>query len=156
MILNNIGVVHCGGYTPKNEGEAQMTKFNWFVFCFGLLVLFSHITKAQWVQTNGPYGGNVLTVAVNHTTLFAGTDRGLFRSIDTGRSWIATYHKPLSYDINFLTDSDSVLFATCNGFLLRSTDNGLNWIQVSNHLGYRENRRRYFCRNRLWSFSIKR
>ena len=36
-------------------------------------------TEAQWVETNGPYGGKVNTFAVSGTNLFAGTfDGGVF------------------------------------------------------------------------------
>jgi len=40
------------------------------------LTLNYGILQAQWVQTNGPYGGNVNCLAVNGTNIFAGTDAG--------------------------------------------------------------------------------
>ena len=42
-----------------------------------------------WVQTNGPYGGEILTFyAVPKGVLFVGTEgAGIFRSTDRGNSW---------------------------------------------------------------------
>lgn len=57
-----------------------------------LLVLLAatsiHPLFAQWVQTNGPYCGMVLSLAVSGTSLFAGTSSGgVFLSTDNGTSW---------------------------------------------------------------------
>ena len=43
-----------------------------------------------WVQTNGPYGGEMLAIyAAPKGVLFAGTEgAGIFRSTDRGNSWI--------------------------------------------------------------------
>ena len=39
---------------------------------------------AQWVQTDGPYGGDINCFAMSGSTLFAGTGRGVYRSTDYG------------------------------------------------------------------------
>ena len=66
------------------------------VRCGGLIfVVFSLFTTtnplhAQWIQTNGPYGGWVTSFAVSGTNLFAGTDGGgVFLSANNGTSWTA-------------------------------------------------------------------
>lgn len=44
---------------------------------FAIVVLFgAQSLEAQWIQTNGPYGGDVLCFAVNGSILFAGTNYG--------------------------------------------------------------------------------
>ena len=45
--------------------------------------------RSDWVQTNGPYGGDILTIyAAPKGVLFAGTEGGgIFRSTDRGNSW---------------------------------------------------------------------
>jgi len=49
--------------------------------------LLSTNTQAQWVQTNGPYGDNVASIAIDSMNLFAGTsDAGVFLSTDNGAS----------------------------------------------------------------------
>jgi hypothetical protein len=46
-----------------------------------LLISLVESTSAQWVQTNGPSGGNIYALAVSGGTIFAGTYvGGVFRS----------------------------------------------------------------------------
>ena len=55
-----------------------------------LLILLVHVTlsPAQWIQTNGPYGGLVRAFATSGTNLYAGTDgSGVFLSTNNGASW---------------------------------------------------------------------
>jgi hypothetical protein len=42
------------------------------------LLLIAPTNFAQWTQTNGPYGGNIRSLAVSGTNLFAGTNGGVF------------------------------------------------------------------------------
>ncbi|MGB7210896.1 MAG: hypothetical protein WBD27_19735 [Pyrinomonadaceae bacterium] len=53
-------------------------------------------TSAAWM-TGGPYGGNVRALAIDPTTpamLYAGTDSGVFKSIDSGGTWFAANTGP--------------------------------------------------------------
>src|SRR5437762_642895 len=63
-------------------------------FLFVVLNLFtvSNLLLAQWIQSNGPYGGNkvydITSLAVLGTNLFAGTStNGVLMSTDNGTSW---------------------------------------------------------------------
>ena len=56
-----------------------------------LLGLFIYAPlHAQWVQTNGPYGGNINCFVESKINLFAGTDGGVFLSTNNGTSWSQT------------------------------------------------------------------
>ncbi|MGB4771260.1 MAG: hypothetical protein WBP58_07370 [Chitinophagaceae bacterium] len=61
-------------------------------------------------------------------TLFIGTDRGIFKTIDTGKTWKFVYEGEL---VGHLAESDGVLLSTTMGKIIRSTDNGENWSPVS-------------------------
>lgn len=57
-----------------------------------LLVFFVSIAQETCAQTQGggPPGGAIYTIAIdplNHYTLYAGTDLGVFKSINGGASW---------------------------------------------------------------------
>jgi hypothetical protein len=57
-----------------------------------VVLLFSaQSLQAQWIQTNGPYGGDVRCFAVSDSNLFAGTllGGGVFLSTNNGASWTA-------------------------------------------------------------------
>ncbi|MBK6876813.1 MAG: hypothetical protein IPG99_10285 [Ignavibacteria bacterium] len=47
-----------------------------FLFITVHCSLFTDNCEAQWIQTNGPYGGDIRSFAVSGTNLFAGTTSG--------------------------------------------------------------------------------
>ena len=62
----------------------------WLLLSIGALFsTVAHAGAGVWTS-GGPYGGNVRALAfdpVNPTTLYAGTDRGVFRSPISGGTW---------------------------------------------------------------------
>ena len=68
----------------------MITLLNVCVFAIALVMLLPLRSPAQWVQTNGPYGGHVLALAVSGTDLFAGTiGNGVCLSTNNGTGWTA-------------------------------------------------------------------
>src|SRR3990172_13018909 len=60
-----------------------------FLFVVSSIFMFANPLPAQWIQTNGPYGGYVISFAISGTNLFPGTDGGgVFLSTNNGTSWI--------------------------------------------------------------------
>jgi transglutaminase-like putative cysteine protease len=53
-----------------------MHKIQCILIMFLLSVMYAGVAHAQWVQTNGTYGGMILSFAVSNTNLFAGTGGG--------------------------------------------------------------------------------
>jgi hypothetical protein len=50
------------------------------ILYIGLMAFFITTKGAQWVQTNGPYGGHILSLTMSSNALFAGTDlNGVWR-----------------------------------------------------------------------------
>ena len=60
-------------------------------------------------------------------TVFIGTDSGLFKSTDNGKTWKHVYAGGL---VGNLAESDGVLMATSMRGIIRSTDDGENWELV--------------------------
>jgi photosystem II stability/assembly factor-like uncharacterized protein len=100
-------------------------------------ILCSFTAMAQWVQTNGPYGGSIQCLAVNGNSLMAGTEGfGAFLSTDYGETWSTFLPTnltpgPCGYTIRSLaalTDSEgTVAFAGTDWGIFASTDNGASW-----------------------------
>ena len=99
------------------------------------LSAWSFQADAQWVQTNGPYGGDVWSLAVSGTNLFAATNSGgVFLSTNNGTSWTAVNNGLTDSDVQSLAVSGTNLFAGTVGGVFLSNNNGASWIEVNNGL----------------------
>src|SRR5947207_2974092 len=86
--------------------------------------------RSQWVQTNGPYGGNFKAFAAHGTNLFASVvGEGVYRSTNNGISWKAVNTGLTNRDIRVLASAGGNLFAgtgvTATVFV--SSDSGASW-----------------------------
>ncbi|MCL6493864.1 MAG: T9SS type A sorting domain-containing protein [Ignavibacterium sp.] len=104
---------------------------------FTLIFTTTSPILAQWVQTNGPYGGYVRSLAVSGTNLFAGTfgGGGVFLSTNNGTSWTAVNTGLTFNRVYSLAVSGTNLFAgTWGGGVFLSTNNGTSWTAVNTGL----------------------
>ncbi|HET6400116.1 MAG TPA: T9SS type A sorting domain-containing protein [Candidatus Kapabacteria bacterium] len=94
---------------------------------------------AQWVKTNGPTGGIIEAIGAFGSNVFLGTyDDGLFRSTDSGVTWVQVESSLISPNEGaavFRVSQDSIVFAfdSRNG-LLRSLDGGKSWMPIGSGL----------------------
>ncbi len=100
-----------------------------------LLIGFCSTSRAQWIQTNGPYASSLGCIAVSPdgaggTNLFAGDFMGgVYRSTDNGTSWgLAT--EGIGSNVVTLAVSGTDLFAGTWHGVYRSTNNGASWTIV--------------------------
>ncbi|HOY32199.1 MAG TPA: T9SS type A sorting domain-containing protein [Bacteroidales bacterium] len=103
-----------------------------------VILVFTSISYAQqpWYATNFNYGGHVYAlITANDGSIIAGKDDKVFRSIDSGLTWIQMASN-LNESINCFTKktSNGYLFAGTatgagnpNGGVYRSINNGINW-----------------------------
>ncbi len=62
----------------------KFRKILFSIFC----CFISPFAKGQWIQTNGPYGGEVTAIAGDTNQIFvAAFEGGIFRSVNNGQSW---------------------------------------------------------------------
>ena len=113
---------------------------NSFFIILLILVLSASTLHAQdfWEQTNGPFGGIVLSLAINSTGhIFAGAGVGVFLSTDNGDTWTGINTGLPSYTgvSSLAINSTGHIFAgTFQGGVFRSTDNGDTWTQINTGL----------------------
>jgi len=104
------------------------------------LAFFASLTlskslHAQWMPTNGPYGGTVYSMTVNGATLFAGSNGRVYASMDSGVHWTSISSGLPNFAIKALVVSNTTLFAGTDGnAIFRSMDNGTTWTRTSNGL----------------------
>ena len=96
--------------------------------------------ESDWVQTNGPYGGEILTIcAAPKGVLFAGTEgAGILRSTDRGGTWTPV-NTGLHYEpgegftgVTALVQKGDTFYAGTRDTLYASTDGGNTWQHVPN------------------------
>src|SRR5881397_2200258 len=68
--------------------KLPMLRSAFYAILFTLSVVCTNSIDAQWIQTNGPYGGNGSDFIEIGNLIFSLSSNGVFRSIDTGRTWI--------------------------------------------------------------------
>src|SRR5512142_2752704 len=101
------------------------------VFC---LVLLPATLLAQWVKTNGPYGGYIYSLAARGDTHFAATNSGVFRSTDGGRYWLPVDRGLTRYDIRHLGLFEGMLYAATQKEPYRSSNYGESWEVMDSRL----------------------
>ncbi|MDE0468946.1 MAG: hypothetical protein OYL97_17995 [Candidatus Poribacteria bacterium] len=94
--------------------------------------------ESGWVQTNGPYGGEILALhAASKDVLLVGTEgAGIFRSTDHGNTW-APVNTGLPFEpgegftgVTAFAQKGDMLYAGTRDALYASTDGGNTWHQV--------------------------
>ena len=113
-------------------------------YCFFIVFIFTtafphHTASAQWIQTNGPYGGLVQCLASDGTNIFAGTNSGgVYLSANNGQSWSAANSGLPIGSLGSIAINGSMIFGAAfeNGVFL-STNNGTNWSAVNSGLANR-------------------
>jgi photosystem II stability/assembly factor-like uncharacterized protein len=84
------------------------------------VAVLSVTIQAQWIQTNGPNGGNINALFASDSQIFAGTDRGILRSTNNGASWSAVTSRATNLNVMVFAVKDSNLFAATNQGVFRS------------------------------------
>ncbi|MBX7042485.1 MAG: T9SS type A sorting domain-containing protein [Ignavibacteria bacterium] len=91
------------------------------------VILFSYKTSlAQWIQTNGPAGANVLSLESDGSRLYAAVEsNGILFTGDHGSNWSEIgYH---GCGVNALAAEGSLLFAMIGDYVVKTTNLGNNW-----------------------------
>jgi len=72
----------------------------------------------------------IFSLAINASGhIFAGSIDGIFRSVNNGRSWQASYPKAYTTSVHVMGENGQILAGTAGG-ILQSTDNGDHWKYV--------------------------
>lgn len=106
----------------------KSTSNKWYAGTSGNGVCFSTNEGANWIVSNsGLTNAKINNMAIDSSNnIYAGTEKGFFRSTDNGASWTNIYF--MNSVINAVAvDTANRLFVSTGSVLYYSTDYGLSW-----------------------------
>ena len=113
--------------------EVYMRFANVMLIASVILLLSPSSLLAQWVQPEGPWGGQIGELLVNKGTIFAGTTHGVYRSTNNGDNWTRLNSCPIR-DVTTLAAKDSAVYVGAFSALFVTHDNGDTWTDLSKGL----------------------
>lgn len=113
---------------PGKPGSIAAGKSGVFAYNYEGQILQKTNGTSVWSPMYTNFKGRVRTVfETAGGTVFIGSDNGLFKSTNSGKTW---KHVHTGGWVMKLAESNGVLLATSQGGILRSTDDGENWDWV--------------------------
>lgn len=114
---------------PNSHSDITVGKNGIFAYSYGGQFLQKVKGTNIWspVYTNFPISQVRTVYETTGGAIFIGSDSGLFKSIDNGKTWKQVYAE--GWVMKF-AESDSVLLATSERGIIRSADAGENWDRV--------------------------
>jgi photosystem II stability/assembly factor-like uncharacterized protein len=100
------------------------------MFCVFIVMVFSNLTYGQEWVSNGPYGGQVNSIALHPAKpdlLFATTPNGLFRSTDGGETWERKMGGNVTAVVPDASDP-TIVYIAADDQLHKSFDGGESWF----------------------------
>jgi photosystem II stability/assembly factor-like uncharacterized protein len=120
-------------------GSLAVSEGNLYAGCIdGRGIFRSKNNGASWTPINTGLTANVavLSLLVNGSNLYAGTNAGVFHSTNNGDNWTAINDLSLTVNsiVYSLSVSDGNLYAATVGGVFRSTNNGSSWAAINTGL----------------------
>lgn len=92
----------------------------------------------SWKHITVGFSGNVNLLVVDPKdtdTIYAGTDKGIFKTVDGGKNWINLNLSNKVVSMAIVPNDSKIIYAgTHNGGLFRTTDGGTNWHLLTSGL----------------------
>ena len=131
-----------GKFTLDNILGPRPVQAAVILFTFVLAFILSTNTYAQqtplpgqWLPTTLAVEHKVRALALSGTTLFAGTNSGVWSTTDNGTTWTQVNSGLTTTDVRALVASGTTLYAGTNGGgVFRSSDNGATWTATNTGL----------------------
>jgi uncharacterized protein (TIGR03437 family) len=116
-------------------------------FLLALICLFLNVSittyaqqtplPGQWLATTLSTNAKVRTLLVSGTTVFAGTNSGVWSTTDNGTTWTQVNTGLTTLDVRALALNGTTLYAGTNGGgVFRTTDNGTTWTATNTGLTF--------------------
>jgi hypothetical protein len=108
--------------------------FRNYLFLWLQILFFNNgILQAQWVHTNGPFGGEARALVISGNNFFACVDGDVYMSSNNGNNWKVT--NLVHSGVNSLAAINGLILAGAGGAgIFLSSDDGNNWAPANNGL----------------------
>ena len=119
-----------GSATPEEQMSAHVLR-RILLLGLSVLVLDSPLA-AQWLHTNGPYGGALVTgfSSMGNAIFAAVANQGVFVSPDSGKSWTSVNSNLEDLRVIGVTNLNGTLYVGTYTGVSMSTDQGGHWSNV--------------------------
>jgi photosystem II stability/assembly factor-like uncharacterized protein len=105
--------------------------FKVFYTFFAVLILLNiSISQAQVESKNGPYGGMVYSLNKYENSLLAGTNMGVYRSTNNGKTWEKNHYLKNKTVRTIVNDGKNIYARTLKDFYISAND-GVVWIEIN-------------------------
>jgi hypothetical protein len=123
------------------EKTALSTRQSFWVLA-GLIIILNGapVAMAQWVNI-GPPPGYITALAIDpqeSAIMFAGTNTGVYKSVDSGYNWNRCLRDFFIYALAVDPLTPSTIYAGTQAGVYRSTDGGTNWELHIEGMSYHE------------------
>src|SRR5258706_13090052 len=107
-----------------------------YVSLLTLFLLTLTPSRAQWEQIKVPEAGTFMSIANSGKTMFAATSGGIFRSRDSGGSWVKVSVWTVSSCESIAVIGNNVFACMAGGYVYRSQDDGESWKRGNEGLDF--------------------
>ena len=106
------------------------------IACLGMVMMVVHWSEAQWVKQIMPYSTGIIisSLMVDGNYIYASSNIGIFRSTDSGASWVIANSSLANEGITSLIVAGGQIIAGTSSGIYLSIDNGSNWSEATLNL----------------------
>lgn len=96
-----------------------------------------NLKKNKWIKLNGPFGGYINCLATLNSIIYAGTNNGLFKSVNNGDNWTYVHSEFEMKEISSISlTKDDIFVGTNNGQIFYSINDGASWEELDSGIYY--------------------
>lgn len=101
------------------------------------------VSAGAWMPTNGLYGGNIYSFAINPrdpSIIYTGTEGGsIYKSSNGGTSWTSVSSglpKSIIWTLAINPNDPSIIYAGTSFGIYKTTNGGSNWLSANTGISY--------------------
>ncbi len=128
---------YCFAVNPKNQHELYIGGYHYDGSTYQGILFKSVDGGVNWTDIYTTISGYVYSLAIDPNSpnkIYAGTYSGVYRSSDSGLSWIKNNGYVYSYELAIDPTNPDIIYSGYSGSVFKSINGGINWNQYRDGL----------------------